>query len=253
MDAERAADHLRHRDRLADRAAGSEHHCGDETTASLWQDDTADHLPARRAERERSLLEVARNGKEELPCNGGGDRQDHHREDEHGRQVAGQLRRAFEERQPPEPAAEERPEVVLDERAEDEDPPETDHDARDRGEQLDERRNRRADPARCELGEEERDSDRGRRRDKHCEERQVRGAEDEVERAELAFDGIPRSRRQETEPELRDRKPRLPDELVHEQADDDEHSQCGGSGDDVEQPVADAVAKPAAAEGEASR
>ena len=60
VDAERAADHLRDRDRLADRAAEPEHHCGDEPAARLRQDDAADHLPARRAERERGLLEIAR-------------------------------------------------------------------------------------------------------------------------------------------------------------------------------------------------
>ena len=56
----RAADHLRDRDRLADRAAEAEDHCGDETAARLRQDDAADHLPTCRAERQRGLLEIAR-------------------------------------------------------------------------------------------------------------------------------------------------------------------------------------------------
>src|SRR4029453_13022619 len=57
--------------------------------------------------------------------------------------------------------------------------------------------------------------------------------------------------RQEAEPELLDRQSRLPDHLVNEQADDDEHAERGGGSDEVEGPVADAVAKPGPAEGEA--
>ena len=79
-----------------------------------------------------------------------------------------------------------------DPRPEDEDAPEPEDHARDRREQLDERSDRPADPARRELGEEERDRDRHRRRDQERDEGGDDGAVDEVERPEILRDGIPR-------------------------------------------------------------
>ena len=54
------ADHLRHGDRLADRAPEPEDDRGGDPRARSRQDDAANHLPACRAESERPLLELAR-------------------------------------------------------------------------------------------------------------------------------------------------------------------------------------------------
>ena len=53
VDAVDAADHLRDRDRLAERAAEAEDDGRGEAAARVREDDAADDLPARRAERER--------------------------------------------------------------------------------------------------------------------------------------------------------------------------------------------------------
>jgi hypothetical protein len=70
--------------------------------------------------------------------------------------------------------------------------------------------------------------------------------------SELSPDRIPHARRQEADAELGDRELRLPDQLVDEQADHNQNTECGGGGDDMEQAVTDAVDEPAAAERDAS-
>ncbi len=72
---------------------------------------------------------------------------DHDRQHDDRREHAA-LGRRSEERDEAEPAVHERLDVVGDERSEDVDPPEADHDARDRGEHVDERADRAADRAR---------------------------------------------------------------------------------------------------------
>ncbi len=102
--------------------------------------------------------------------------------------------RAAEERDPAEVRLEPRVEVVAQEGAEDEDPPQPEHDARHRGEHLDQR----ADPPRTargrELGQEQRDRDRERPRDQDGGEGRQGGPDEEVERAEVARSPGPRSR-----------------------------------------------------------
>ena len=73
----------------------------------------------------------------------------------------------------------------LEERAHDQDPPQAEDDARDRGQQLDQRPDRRPQPPRRELAQEEADRDRDRHGQDEREERGHRGAPDQVERAEL--------------------------------------------------------------------
>src|SRR5262249_59426865 len=64
--AEAVADHLRDRDRLAERTAETEDDRGDDAAAHVVDDDVADHLPASRAESDRGLLQVAGHAEEEL-------------------------------------------------------------------------------------------------------------------------------------------------------------------------------------------
>ena len=103
----------------------------------------------------------------------------------------------------PRKPSEERLEVVLDERAEDEDPPEADDDARHGGEHLDQRADDAAHAGRRELGQEERDRDRERRGEQHGDERRERRAVEEVERAvDVARYRVPGLVPDEREPEL---------------------------------------------------
>ncbi len=99
--------------------------------------------------------------------------------------------RRAEERDEAERRVERRIDVVVQERREHEDPPEPDHDAGDRGERLDERGDRAADPARRELAEEERDAERDRGGEDQRAERGDRSAEEEAARAELEVDRVP--------------------------------------------------------------
>ena len=155
------ADHLGDGDRLADRAAQAEQNRRAHTGARVRKDDPAHHLPARGPERQRALLELGRHAEEELAADARGDRDDHDRQDEHGDQHPGVLGRAAEERDEAEMAVEPGLEILADERPENEDSPETEHDARDRREQLDERGDHGARPARCQLAQIEPDRDRG--------------------------------------------------------------------------------------------
>ena len=77
------------------------------------------------------------------------------------------------------------------ERAEHEDPPEAEHDARHRRQHLDQRADHAANRRRRELGQEERDRDRERPGDQDGGERRHRRPVEEVERAELARDRVP--------------------------------------------------------------
>ncbi len=80
--------------------------------------------------------------------------------------------------------------------AEHEDAPQPDEHARDGGQCLDERRHRGLNDARCELGEEQRDSERERCRDQEREERRDDSAEEEAAGAVqlVSDDRVPRDR-----------------------------------------------------------
>ena len=88
------ADQDRDGDRLADRAPESEHRAADDPRAAVGEDRDTDHLPARRAERERRLLVVGRDRVHDLPADRADDRQDHDREHEPGDEAVGDRDRA---------------------------------------------------------------------------------------------------------------------------------------------------------------
>ena len=127
-------------------------------------------------------------------------------EHDHRRQVAGELRRPLEEGRPAEPALRNGPEVVLHERPEDEDAPEADHDARDRGEQLDERGDQPRIPRGASSVRNSAIAIASRAATSTARNDVYSGPEDEVERAEIGLDGIPRARGDEAEAELGDRR-----------------------------------------------
>ena len=88
----------------------------------------------------------------------------------------------------------ERVELVFHERPEDENPPETDHNTRNRGEHLHKRADHAAHATGRKLAEEERDRNRQRRGDENRDERRERRPVDEVECAEMVPDRIPGTR-----------------------------------------------------------
>ena len=88
-DLRRVADQDRHGDRLADRAAETEHRAADDPRAAVGEHRDTDHLPARRAEPERRLLVVGRDGAHDLAADRADDRQDHDREHQPGDEVVG--------------------------------------------------------------------------------------------------------------------------------------------------------------------
>ena len=129
----------------------------------------AEHLPARRAHRERGVLVVLRDGREHLAADRGDDRDHHHREHDAGGHEARAARR------PAEHAAEDRAAcrsvsatclyTVLRGVLEHGQRPQPVHDRGDRGEQVDEVDDRLAQPARRELVGEQRDAEAERHRD----------------------------------------------------------------------------------------
>src|SRR5262245_54269537 len=129
--------HLGDSDRLADRPSEPEQDRRDHAASRVGQDDTADHLPARRAQRECALLELFGHADEELAADARRDRNDHDRQHEDRDENTRVLRGAAEERNEAEMAVYPGLKILSDERPEDEDAPEAEDDARNRCQELD--------------------------------------------------------------------------------------------------------------------
>src|SRR6266550_5422106 len=235
------ADHLRDGNRLSEGPAEAKDHRRADPGPRRGEDDAAHHLPARGPERERALLELGRDTQKELAADARHDRDNHDRQDHSGDENATRLRRAAEDRQEAERVVQPQLDVIREERAEHEDPPEPEDNARDRRERLDQRSNHEAQAPRRELAQEERD-----------QERDQRGHGSPVEPGRSAEDvlvGIPSRVPDEREPERAQREMRAADHLVGDEADQDDRAEPGSAGDDQEQAVANAVAQaPSAAQ-----
>ena len=145
----RVADHERHRDRLAERAAESSTTAAPTPDAVLGRTMPADHLPAGRAERLGAVLELARDGQEQVAAERGDDRQDHHGQHEPGGEDADPGRRGGPN-SGMKPSALCKPgSRLVDERDEHDQAPEAVDDARDGREHLDQRADHRAHPRRA--------------------------------------------------------------------------------------------------------
>src|SRR5207247_1283068 len=94
-----------------------------------------------------------------------------------------------------------------------EDPPKAVDDGWNGGEQLRQKNERLANGGRGELGDEDGDAERDRRRDKQSKDRRIQRAPDERQRAELTRHRIPDFGPPEVEAELLNRQRRLPGEL----------------------------------------
>ena len=238
--------HLGDGDRLADGATEAEDHRGADTCSRVRKDHPPHHLPARGAEGECALLQLSGNLEEELAADARGDRDDHDRQHEHGDEDPGVLRRAVEKGNEAEIAVQPGAEIVPDERSEHKDPPESQHDARNGRQQLDERGDHRPGATRCQLAQIEPDRNRERRRDQKREERGDGGAPDQIERAEPDVDRIPALARDERQPELRDRRVGDVEDLPADRDQQGDSGGRGGPGQEMEEDVAEAVADPAA-------
>src|SRR5438067_303698 len=238
----RRAAHLRHGDCLSHGATAAEQDGRDQSAARVRKHHSLDHLPAREPEPDRALLDLLRHLQEQVAADRRGDWDDHDRQHEHRREHrAARVRPAGEERRPAEGRVEPRPELVVDDRAEDEDPPEPEDDARNRRQHLDERPDDAADAARRELAQVEPDRDRDGRREEEGEGTRVDRAEDEVDRAVLVCDGVPGLMPDECEAELADRRPRTVDDLVDDQADQRDTTGGGDARYPLKRDVADLV------------
>ncbi len=133
-----------------------------------------------------------------------------------------------EERDEAERRVQRRLDVVAQERDEHEDPPEPDHDARNRGERLDERRHRaRGSSAERARSGRARSRSRAASRGASAPTDGDGGAEEEGAGAEVMVDRVPADVRDEAEPERREREPRALDDLVDDQADEDGRAERG--------------------------
>ena len=157
------------------------------------------------------------------------------------------LLRAAEERDETERAVQPRLDVIGEERAEHEDAPQPEHDARDRGEQLDERPDDAAHATRSQLAEVEADRDGERGRDDERDERGDRRPVDERQRAEDVLDRIPGPPGDEAEAEVVERGAGQREDLPDDRADEDETRERGGQRQAVERKIAEPAAQPVAA------
>ena len=169
-----------------------------------------DRLPARGAQRVSGFALRGGHGLQDLPCDRGGERDDHDGEDQPGREHAHAQGRSGEEGKPPRPRRRQHFQLS-DDGNEDEDAPEAIDDRRNRGQQLGQKRERRAERARRELREKDRDPERDGRREEHRQEGRVQRAPDERQRAELPRDRVPGLPGPEPKAELRDRELRRPE------------------------------------------
>ena len=143
-----------------------------------------------------------------------------------------------EERDEAERVVQRRLDMVREERAEHEDPPQSEDDARDRGEQLDERPDNAAHPTRSQLAEIQADRDRERCRHNQSDQGADCGAVDEGKRAEDVLDRVPRAAGDEAESEGVERVPRQLEDLPDDRANENQAREGRSHGDAVESEVA---------------
>ena len=241
-----SADHLTDRDRLADRAGKAQDHAGHEARADLGDGHAAHHLPPGRPQRQRSLLEIARDAVEELTADAGHDRHDHDRQNEGCGEQADVGGRPGERRDEPKVLVQEGLDVRLQKRPHHEDAPQPEDDARDGRQQLDQRSHGCPQRARSELAQKEPDGDRHGHGDDERDQRRHQRAPDQVESAVLVGDGVPLARGEEPEPERRDRRPRLIDHLVGDHHEDDDDGDRRRAGDHAKREIAGVEFRPAA-------
>ena len=143
-----------------------------------------------------------------------------------------------EERDEAERVVQRRLDVVGEERPEDEDPPQSKDDARDRGEQLDERPDNAAHPTRSQLAEIQADRDRERCRHDQSDQGADDCPVDEWQRAKDVLHRVPGTPSDEAESEGVERVPRQLEDLPDDRASENQARESRGHGDAVESEIA---------------
>jgi hypothetical protein len=184
---------------------------------------------------------------EELAADARHDRDDHDGEHYPGDENAARLGRAAEERQEAEGAVQPRLDVVGEEGAEHQNPPEPEDDARNRRQQLDERTDDEPQATRCQLAQEERDREREGRRDHERDQRRHRRPEEAGGRAEQPLVRVPGGTPDEREAECAQREVGPPNDLVGDQADQGDRREPRRERQQDEQTIAEPVANPSPA------
>ena len=126
--------------RFAQRAAEAQNDGAHEAGAAVGHDGGPHRFPAGGAHAERGLALRGRDGQQHLARHGGDVGHDHDREDDGAGEQRVAVEHAAEERRPPEHGAQRRDDVSAQERNQHEDAPQAVHHARDRRQQLDEKR-----------------------------------------------------------------------------------------------------------------
>ncbi len=166
----------------------------------------------------------------------------HDGENQSGGQHADTVGRAREQGRQPRHIAkygdQERLDIFLQERRENEQAPDAVDDAGNAGEQFDSNTDRTPQPHRAKLGEKQRDQQADRHRDQHGDDRSDDGAVDRRDGAEFLGHRIPALYIQKAEPERVQSRPRAVHQGNDDAAEDDENGDGGGAGEMAERGIA---------------
>src|SRR5207247_3512159 len=230
--------------RVADRPSEAQDDRPEDPRTGGPQDRDAGRLPAGGAEAQRGLSLIVRDREEGLPRHRGDGWDDHDREDD----ARGELVRpdgiSLEDGQETEDALDHRLDRDPHDRAEDEDPPQSVHDGRHRGEQFDDVCQRNSQPRRRKLGEEDRDA----QADRDSEQEGERGGHQrpvhERDRPEdQRRDGVPDVAGQEPEAERSDGILRRQGENDRNQDEESDYAQPDGGRKPLKQRVSQGVGR----------
>src|SRR5262252_281979 len=237
----RVADHEGHRHGLAERPAKSQHHAADDPDPRVGQHDVANDLPGGAADAVGRFLEHGRDGIEHVARDRGDEGEHHDRENEASGQHADAIGRAGKQRRQHRDIAEsrdqERLQGFLQERREYEQAPDAIDDAGNTRQELDGDPYRPTQPQGAQLGEEHGDQQPDRDRDQHRDERGDEGAVDRRQRAEFLRHRVPALLDEKIQPEGAQRRHRAIDERNNDPAENDQHPDRRGAGENAEESV----------------
>ena len=185
------ADHHRHRERLAERTAEAQHHATDQPRTGRREHGIAHDFPAGGAEGEGRLTLRLRYGQQYLAADARDVWEDHDGEQEAGRYHAWAVGRPPEQRDERPEGHECRHDRAAEQRHEDEHSPEPVHHRRNRGEQVDQKRDRLVQAPRSDVDGEDGDAEGERGGDAEGEQRGEQRAGNSGQGAESGPGNVP--------------------------------------------------------------
>src|SRR5437667_135450 len=162
----RVTDHHRHRHRFAQRTAEPEYHRTEQTFPRVTEHCDACHFPTGRAQSVRGFALQIRNAPQDFARDRGNDGQNHNRNNDSTSQHARAVNRAAEKWSPTQYPLQKRKRIIAQPRNHDENSPQPENYAGDRGQHFDKRHNRLPHPERREFRQINRRRDAQRHRDK---------------------------------------------------------------------------------------